>query len=131
MNTKEWEVLVDEEIVDEIAQLRGIDVGTEEYKTTVDGLTKLVDRSIEKERLDIERKKSEETRAFENELKLKQMKEERIDRLVKNALTATGIISSIVLTVWGTYKTLRFEETGSITTTAGRKFTGRLFSGLK
>lgn len=131
MDNEKWEDLVNEEIVDEINHLKGMDVGTEEYKVTVDSLVKLMDRSIEKDKLYAELKKEEETQEFEKNLKLKQAKEETIDKWVRNGLTGLGVISSIILTIWGTNKTLRFEETGTITTTAGRKFTGKLFSWLK
>ena len=131
MNSENWDALVDEEIVDELNQLRGMEVGTEAYRTTVDGIVKLMKESNETKRLDAELKKTEEAHEFEKNLKLKQAKEEKIDRWVKNGLTALSIGSGILLTVWGTNKTLRFEETGTITTTAGRKFTGKLFSWLK
>lgn len=128
MNSETWETLVDEEIVDEINQLRGMEVGTEQYKTTVDGIVKLIKESNETERLKAEREKADEAREFEKNLKLKQHREEQIDRWVKNGLTLLSIGGGILLTIWGTNKTLRFEETGTITTTAGRKFTGKLFS---
>lgn len=125
---KDWSVLVDEEIVDEISQLKGMAVGTEEYRTTVDGIVKLMKESNESVRLKAELKKSEEAQEFEKNQKLKQAKEELIDRWVKNGLTALSIIGGFALTIWGTNKTLRFEETGTITTTAGRKHTAKLFS---
>lgn len=123
--------LVDEEVVDELERLRGMAVGSDEYKATLPEFTKLLDRSIEMEKLDREHKLKEETQKFENDLKIKQMKEDRIDRLVKNIMTGVSIGGTLLLTIWGTNKTLRFEEEGTITTTAGRKFTGKLFSWLK
>ena len=65
---------------------------------------------------------------IDNAMKSKQMKEERIDRIVKHGLTALSIASSIGLTAWGTCKTLKFEETGTVTTSAGRNFIRNLFS---
>ena len=38
------------EIETEFEKLEGMEVGSDEYKTTVDGLTKLVDRAIEYEK---------------------------------------------------------------------------------
>lgn len=131
MNSENWDALVDEEIVDELNQLRGMEVGTDAYRTTVDGIVKLMKESNETKRLDAELKKTEDAHEFEKNLKIKQAKEELIDRWVKNGLTALSITGGILLTIWGTNKTLRFEETGTITTTAGRKFTGKLFSWLK
>lgn len=120
--------MVDEEIVDELERLRGMEVGSDQYKATVGELVKLLDRSIEMEKNDSERKRLKETQKIENDMKLQQMKEERLDRWIKNGLTGLSIVGGLLLTIWGTNKTLRFEEEGTITTTAGRKFTGRLFS---
>ena len=131
MNGENWKSLVDEEIEEEIAQLQALKAGTDEHKIAADTLVKLIDRSIEKEKLDVEREKMVVTQKFENDLKLKQAKEDRIDRIIKNILTGVSVGSGIILTIWGTNKTLRFEETGTITTTAGRKFTGKLFSWMK
>lgn len=131
MNGEDWKALVDEEIDEEITQLRTVDFGSDTYRTSVDGIVKLMDRSIEKEKLDVERQKMVDAQKFEYDLKLKQAKEERIDRIIKNILTGVSVGGGIILTIWGTNKTLRFEETGTITTTAGRKFTGKLFSWLK
>ena len=44
---KEIEELLRGEIVDELIKLEEIEVGSDKYKTTVDGLTKLADRVIE------------------------------------------------------------------------------------
>ena len=41
-------------IQEELEKLKVMEIGTEEYKTTVDGVTKLVDRAIEMERLNNE-----------------------------------------------------------------------------
>ena len=60
--------------------------------------------------------------------KLEQIKEDKVDHIVKNSLTLFGTVAGIVLTVWGTNKTLKFEETGTITTSAGRAFIKNLFS---
>lgn len=128
MNIKK---LVDEEVVDELGRLRGMEVASDEYKATMPELVKLLDRSIEMEKLKEEFRLKEEAQKFENDLKLKQMKEDRLDRWIKNIMTGVSIGGTLLLTIWGTNKTLRFEETGTITTTAGRKFTGKLFSWLK
>ena len=45
------ETLLHEEIQDEFKNLKEMELGTEEYKTTVDGLAKLVDRAIEIDKL--------------------------------------------------------------------------------
>ena len=123
--------LLVEEIVSEIGILKGMDIGTNEYKTAVDGLTKLVDRANEMEKLDIEAKAQQtqlEDREFENDLKLRQMDEERKDRIVRNSIAAAGVLIPAVLTVWGTIVSLNFEKEGTVTTIVGRGFINKIFS---
>lgn len=50
--------LLNEEIKNEFNDLKKMELGSETYKTTVDGLTKLVDRAIELERIDVSKTKT-------------------------------------------------------------------------
>ena len=115
-----------DEIGREIAILEGMEEGTESYKALVDGVTKLTDRAIAIDRFNAEVEEKAATQKFENELKLKQMKEEKIDRIVKNCLSAVGIILPIGITVWGTKASFRFEKEGTVTTIMGRGFINKL-----
>lgn len=118
--------LLETEIQDEFKSLKGVDFGSEQYKTSVDGITKLTDRLIEFEKFDVEHKEKVENRKIENDFKLREMEDERNDRLIKNCLTGASIITGIGLTVWGTLKSLKFEEHGSVTTIVGRGFINKL-----
>lgn len=122
------ETLLHDEIAMEFEGLRTIEMGTNEYKNTVDGLTKLVDRAIEIDKLDIEREEKCKNREFDRDIKLILMNDERKDRIVKNIIAGISVGSGIVLTVWGTLKSLKFEETGTITTSAGRSFINKTIS---
>ena len=115
-----------DEIGREIAILEGMEEGTESYKALVDGVTKLTDRAIAIDRFNAEVEEKAATQKFENELRLKQMKEEKIDRIVKNCLTAAGIILPIGITVWGTKASFEFEKEGTVTTIMGRGFINKL-----
>jgi hypothetical protein len=114
------------EIDDEFEALAGLDVGSEQHKVTVDGLTKLLDRAIELEKLDIEHEDREKAQEKEHNLKLAQMEEEKKDRLIRNCLTAAGIIIPTIVTIWGTVKSMEFEKDGTITTIMGRGFVQKL-----
>lgn len=116
------EMLYDE-IQDEFAFLKGVEVGTEEYEKAVSGVSKLVDRAIEYERVKNEREKVEK----EHSAKIKAMDDERIDRWIKNGISAAGIVAGVGVTVWGTLKTFKFEETGSVSSIIGRGYINRLF----
>lgn len=113
--------LLRDEIKDEIEHLNKMEVGSEEYKVTVDGIAKLVDRINEIERSENERLDRAESREIEHELKLQQMKDEKKDRLIKNVLTGVSITSGIAVAVWGTLVSMTFEVKGdSFTSVLGR-----------
>lgn len=115
-----------EEIKDEFENLKKVELGSDKHKIAVDSLTKLLDRSIELDKLDLEYQDKYESRETERELKEKQIKDERKDRIVKNVLTGVSVVGGFGLTVWGTIKSIKFEETGTITTIMGRGFIQKL-----
>lgn len=118
--------LLNDEIKDQIEEVGKMEVGTDTYKTAVDGLTKLMDKAIEMDKVENERKDRITTQSIENDLKLKQMEDERKDRKVRNSIAAAGIAIPSLITVWGTIKSIKFEETGTITTIMGRGFINKL-----
>ena len=77
------------------------------------------------EKVEARRREKEQFEA-EQKLKLKQMEEDKKDRLIKNCMTAAGIVIPSVLTIWGTLKSLEFEKTGTVTTIMGRGFINKL-----
>ena len=121
------ETMLHDEIVSEMESLRKMEVGTDKYETAINGVTKLMDKAIEMERLGAENREKLDSREFENDLKMKQLKDERIDKIVKNSLTAISIVGGFGLTIWGTFKSIEFEKEGTITTFAGRNFINKLF----
>lgn len=123
MNIKD---LLSEEIESEFKELKSMDLGSEKYKTTVDGLTKLVDRAIEIEKTEIENDEKVTSREIDNDFKSQQMEDERKDRLVRNGIAIAGIVIPTAVTIWGTLKSFKFEETGTVTTIIGRGFINKL-----
>ena len=111
-----------QEIEDEFQVLSEIKVGTDEYKSSVDGLTKLLDRAIEIEKHEAEMKEREAER-IANDIKTA---EEQKDRVVKNYITAGGVVLPLLVTIWGTLKSFKFEQDGTITTIMGRGFINKL-----
>ena len=118
--------LLNDEIKDEIEQLRKVELGSDQHKIAADALTKLLDKSIEMDKLDLEYQDRFEAREAENELKQKEIEDEKKDRKVKNILTGVSVLGGFALTVWGTCKSIKFEETGSFTTIMGRGFIQKL-----
>ena len=136
--------LLHDEIETELNTLGDMEMGSEEQSKAAGDLAKLLDRAIELEKIEVDKQQKElnrelelkkiedETRLkeqaqeFEQELKEKQRKDENVDRAVKNTLTGVSIIGGFGLTIWGTIKSIKFEETGTITTIMGRGFINRL-----
>ena len=120
--------LLREEIESEFKELSTITPGGENYKVAVDGITKLMDQAIEMEKNEIDRQDRIDARDSENELKTKQMEDEKKDRFVKNLLAGVGTIGGLVVTIWGAKKAWKFEETGTVASPVGRSFINKLIS---
>lgn len=120
------ETKLHEEIASEIEELGKMELGSDCYKGTVDGLSKLLDKAIEIERLDVERQDKVEAREEENDFRERQLEEERKDHRAKNIIAVAGIVIPTVVTIWGTIKSIEFEKTGTITTIMGRGFINKL-----
>lgn len=115
MNMK---ALLCDEIKEEIELLNALGVGSDDHKLATDDLTKLVDRVIDLEKLEVERD--------ELKLKIAQLEEDKKDRVIKNCLSAAGIIIPVGVTIWGTLKSFKFEQEGTVTTIMGRGFINKL-----
>lgn len=110
------EKLLQEEISNEFAYLNGMELGTEEYKITVEGLTKLIDRSIEMEKI-----------KTDSDERTKNQKEDQKDRWIKSGIDIAGILIPSCLTIWGTISTLKYDKEGVIPSTLmGRGFINKL-----
>lgn len=115
------------EIEDELDKLGDLEFGSEKYCKAIDGITKLYGKAIEDRKIDIDCEAQAAARESEQALREKQMREDRKDRIVKNIIGAAGVVLPLVVTIWGTTVSLKFEETGTITTHSGRNFVQRLF----
>ena len=104
------------EISNRIDGLSKLNPSSEEYSDTVNNVTKLMDRAIEIEKLEMTETQN-----------MRQLKEDRRSRIVKNVIDAGSIVLPLTVTVWGALVSLKFEEEGSITTTIGRKTLDKLF----
>lgn len=129
--------LLQGEIERQLGSLEDIPLCSEESKIAGDGVVKLLDKYNEMVRIENERQNSIDNRnadmtfkydqmQAENDLKEKQLAEERSDHKIKNALTLITFAGGVILTVWGVYKTIEFEETGTVTTIVGRGFFNKI-----
>lgn len=131
------ENLLYDEIATDFEKLRDENLEPEKRKARVDELTKFMDRAIEMKRLEYdykekvearmsEEKEKAETRLSTQAIELQKLEEDRKDRLVKNVIGAAGIVLPLVVTIWGTKVSLKFEEEGTFTTIMGRGFIQKL-----
>lgn len=105
------------EIDRELDALKGLEVGSEKHAAGVNDVTKLYDRLIEAERLEGEGYDKAETR-----------KDEQRHRLIGYIITGLGIGVPAFVNIWAFRKSMKFEESGTITSQAGREMFKRLFS---
>lgn len=110
--------LLRDEIKEELEILNKMGPGCDAHKLATEDVVKLMDRMIEIEKSETERK--------EYELKLAQMEEDKKDRLIKNCIAIAGIVIPVGVTIWGTLKSFKFETEGTITTIMGRGFINKL-----
>lgn len=120
------EDLLDDELDAEFETLRNATPGSDEHKAAGDMLVKLLDRKIEMDKVKNDSVDKAETRESEKLLKEKQFEDEKKDRLIKNIISAAGIALPLLVTIWGTKVSLKFEEEGTFTTIMGRGFINKL-----
>jgi hypothetical protein len=78
----------------------------------------------EKQKIDLEERKLHS----EVQSKAEHTRIEKLSTIASIAVPVVIFIGETIRIVWGTNKTLKFEETGTVTTNAGKKFIDRLFS---
>lgn len=123
----DYMALLDDVIVNELRNLKDTKGETDEYKATVECVTKLMDRSIEIKKLTFDQTNKLSRQVIDDKAKVKQDEEDRKDRLIKNCISIAGIVIPALITIWGTLKSLKFEQDGTVTSMAGRAFVSRLF----
>ncbi len=121
------EKLLDEVIEQELKDLKEIELGTESYSNTVEGVTKLIDRKKDLASVELEYQEKVNHRENENYFRMKEIENESKDRKINYVMVGLGILIPASITIWGAKSSWRFEEHGTITSNAGREFMKRLF----
>lgn len=144
------ETKLHEVIERELEVLDGMEVGTEQYKIAVDGISKLISQAVDIDKFNLdadERAKSREqerelkiqqmsieaeenakAREQELDLKRKQLRDENIDKIVKHGFTLASITIGTWLTIWGTVVSMKFEKDDTFTSLLGREWVKKTFS---
>lgn len=121
---------LEDEIRDEFEALRKIEVGSDAYRATVEGLTKLVDRKIEMDKVEVDARERIIKRNDDNEFKEMQLADDRKDRAIKNGLTVATLVITTGTTIWGILKSLKieFKDNEMITSTVGKELMKKVIS---
>ena len=112
-----------DEIEKEVKELSKMQVGTDQYKVTVDGIARLSDKIIELDKLESENAMKDFenfVRTEEQELKRDQLKSEKRDRAVKNVITVGTAVLSVAVYALAFIASTNFEREGSFTTEGGK-----------
>jgi hypothetical protein len=125
------ETMLHDEIKAELEELSKLEVGSDEYETAVNGISKLMDRAIEMEKFESDAKERIDSKEAELDLKYRQLEEDIKDRKTRNKINIAGIVIPAGITIWGTIKTLKFDQNNIITSTAGKEFTRKIFNMFK
>ena len=120
------ETLLYDAIETDFEKLADGNLSSDERRATVDELTKLMDRAIEMEKVTNDCKDKTEIREIDRVVKMQQLSDDNRDRLIKNIIGAAGVALPLLVTIWGTKVSLKFEETGTFTTIMGRGFINKL-----
>ena len=107
------ETLLLNEIGTLFTKLETLEAGTEEYSKVNGELVKLIERAESMEKFHIERE------------------ENRKDRIIKYGIAIGSTLLEVTVLVWGAKKSWKFEETGTITSTAGRSFMRKILGVFK
>lgn len=117
--------LLEDEIKEEIKELSKTDTGSKEYEIASNGLSKLIDKKLEMEKLDLDVEYKRAALESEERMKIRQMEMEKTDQKVKNVLTGVSIGGGFALTIWGALKSWEFEKEGTVSSFFGRLFMNR------
>ena len=110
-----------EEFNDQMKDLHKLEVGTEQYSTAVNGVTKLADKIIDLEKMEIEREERIKDRDTEIELKSQQMEIDKRDKRNQNLVNVAKIAVPTVAGFAMGIISMKWEKLETITSTAGRQ----------
>ena len=109
-----------EEFESELEELSKMEVGTDTYRATVDGVTKLADRIIEIDKFEKENSVKIDTQEQECAIKAQQLKDEKKDRFIKNCIAIGTFVGGVLVYGLAFIASTNFEREGTFTTEGGR-----------
>lgn len=109
-----------EEFESELEELSKMEVGTDTYRATVDGVTKLADRIIEIDKIEKDNSVKIDTQEQEYAIKAQQLKDEKKDRFIKNCIAIGTFVGGVLVYGLAFIASTNFEREGTLTTEGGK-----------
>lgn len=118
MNVKDQIV---EEIVDQIRVVHKMEVGSEAYKIAVDGVSKLADKVIDIQKLELEESQRNADREMSTYFETKKLEQAEKDRRSLNKREIFKVVTPLSVAVLMGVFSMLWEKSDSLTTTFGRQ----------
>ena len=116
------ETILREEIESIKKEMQRYQIGSKEYESAVESLTKLVDRLNNLEKIQMESEHKHLDREMEERLREKEIKIDKRDRYLRNGAAIGGVILTAVTTMKIHKDVLKFDGAGYIfTSSMGKK----------
>lgn len=120
-----------EEIRAKIAELKDLEVGSDEYSKAVNSISKMMETSLEYNRFAQEQsethiKRRLDDKRLENEANA--LKDARRDNTVKNVLTLLSVAVPATLFAWATIGSWEFEKDYTNTNSPGKRALDKILS---
>lgn len=109
-----------EELRSQLGGLHQMKLGDDEYRYTVDGVTKLADRVIELEKLEVETELKGSEIEIEENLKKEEMRELSKDRKTRNVIEAAKVVIPVTAACVMAIVSMKWEKLDTLTSTAGK-----------
>ena len=124
------ETRLTQEVEHQIEDLSKMELGSDTYKATVDGVVDLTGKIVELRKADYEYRVSlfnQENEIKKQEMEFDKQKADQKDRWIKNGLTFAGIVIPVAGAIWANVYNWPKEETDTMVKSGGRKAMDFLF----
>jgi hypothetical protein len=122
--------MLEDTVAHHIDYIDGLQAGSEEYNKAIDKLDILYKPWLEVKKVELEFDDRVSQRIHEKEMREAELKQkEKFDKLASGIQVGLGVLSVLVPTIgYGltTNQILRFEQTGTVTSLAGRNHFGKI-----
>lgn len=128
------ETRLTQEVENQIEDISKMELGSDKYKVTVEGVTQLTGKIIELRKTDYEYRENlfnQEMEIKKQEMELERYKVDKWDRWIKNTLTAVGIVAPLGCAIWANVYNWPKEEVDTMLKSGGRESMRFLLGGFR